>query len=95
MFGLFKKKNFLPEIPVVDEQLAPETSTMVFDETIEELMKLSPKAKATFLYRLVGKLPVPIVKTLHTYTSKRLGYDKNSNTRQGNAGVAGSVKGSK
>jgi len=89
MFGLFKKKNFLPEIPVVDEQLGEEHApTLVFEETIDEVMKLSPKAKATFLYRLVGKLPVSTVKTLHTYTSKRLGYDKNGNARQNNTGAA-------
>lgn len=62
-----------------------------FDSTVEEIRRLSAKAQATFLYRLVGVLPRGVLKTLHHYTTRQLGYDKDRNVGQSNGYSAGSA----
>ena len=43
-----------------------------FDAVIASLVTLSPKAMATFCYRLVAALPLRLVRTLHYYSLKRM-----------------------
>jgi hypothetical protein len=82
MWGLFEKKE--KKERKEDEFLGAEHAVvpMNFESTIEEVKKLSPKAQATFLYKLVGALPQGVARTLHKYTSNRLSNGTYPNIRQ-------------
>lgn len=74
--------------PEFENGLGEEHAVLDFDATVEELKKLSPKAQATFLYRLVGALPQKVVQTLSYYVENRLknGKTPNNRSRQRNTG---------
>jgi hypothetical protein len=81
MFFGFGKKKQTPTKPV-ETGLGEEHAVLDFDVTLGKLQELSPKAQATFLYRLVGVLPFKVVKTLNGYTAKRMENDKTANIGQ-------------
>jgi len=79
---LFNKKTPAVKTEQVHEEgLGEEHAVMDFDRTVEVLKSMSPKAQATFLYKLVGALPQGVVRTLRLYTANRLGYGKDTDKR--------------
>ena len=76
LFGLFKKKQKDLGLPIDDK------STVPFDEVVSGLTKLSSKAQATFLFKLVNRLEKPLLKTLLYYTQGRLKYGNAKENKQ-------------
>lgn len=64
-----------------EQGLGEEHAVLDFEATVTELKKLSPKAQATFLYRLVGALPQKVVQTLSYYVANRLKNGKTPDNR--------------
>lgn len=89
-FNFFGKGGQEKPVEVKQQTPAEESGGDVldFDKTIDQLKSLSPKAQATFLYKLVGALSPALAKTLQTYVQNRVkdGKDKNIGQKQYNAG---------
>lgn len=64
------------EACTVPQVLEPSTNRlpdeMNFEEVLDRLVDLSPKAQATFCFRLSRKLPAKVAKTLKYYVDQRL-----------------------
>lgn len=85
LFG--KRETKEEEILGAEHSVVP----MDFNKTIDEIKLLSPKAQATFLYKLVGILPQGVAKTLHKYTTNRLKNGTDFNIRQKQRNVDRSI----
>ena len=70
----------LKPVQVLEEGLGEEHAVN-FDSIIQQIQPLTAKAQVTFLYKLVGVLPLKVVRTMSSYLYKRLGYDKNPYSR--------------
>jgi hypothetical protein len=84
-FWPFNRKKPVTPSDSEDEQLD-------FDELMQRVVKLSPRAQASLMYRLIEVLPPGVVATTRNYTLRKLSdYDKDSTIRPKNNHPAGGI----
>lgn len=87
MFEFLKRKKKEATPPTASEL---DEEQLDFDELVKKVAKLSPRAQASMMYRIIEVLPPGVVATTRNYASRKLSdYDTNTTLRSKNGDVSG------